>query len=91
MKQVDEADAGQAQVGQCTAADQLIADYSEVLKLMKAPPFGQRPQASPHGRAEVKIAVIDLPGRSGKDAVMRLAVGLNQSIHRSIHSRRKPR
>src|SRR5690606_15900351 len=87
MKQIDKTHAQQAEIGQGAAANQLITDQTEILKLMKAPPFSQGAQLAPHGRAKIKVTVIDQPWRARKDAVVRLAVGLNQSIHGAIHSR----
>ncbi|MDT4890321.1 hypothetical protein FQZ97_1271480 [compost metagenome] len=81
MEEIDEADTHQAQVGQRTAANQLVADQAEVLELVEAPPLGKCPETAPHGRAEVEVAVVDEARRSGKDAEMRLAVGLDQLVH----------
>jgi hypothetical protein len=39
------------------------------------------PQLAAHGQAQIKITVIDQPRRGGKDALVWLAVGLNQSVH----------
>src|SRR5690606_18920345 len=81
MKQIDETDSHQAQVGQRTAANQLVADQPEILELVETAPFGQCAQTTAHRRAEVEVPVIDVFRRSLEEAVMRLAIGLNQSLH----------
>src|SRR3989338_10129141 len=81
MEQVDEADTGQAQVGQGAAAYQLIADQAEILELVEGPALVPGAEAPAHGRAEIEIAVIDGAGGGRKKAVVRLAVGLNQLVH----------
>ena len=81
MEEIDKADTGQAQIGQGATANQRFTDQTEVLKLVKPPPFRQTPQRTPHGRTEVEITVIDVRRRSDKLAVMGLAIGLDQLVH----------
>src|SRR5690606_17210138 len=79
--EVDKPRADKAQVGYCATADRLFADQPEIRELVKAPPAGQRTQASPHGRAQVEITVIDQARTLGKNADAGLPVGLYQALH----------
>ena len=81
LEQVDEAHPQQAEIGQRTTTDQLVADQPEILELMETPPACQGAQTPPHGTTQVVIAVVDLRGRHIEHPQTRLAIGLDQRLH----------